>query len=76
LENQFGYTSADVTNEAYFVSKEYTRSGTFTQIDLKPAVYYYKAKKISKDSHCPESVVKDGSFKILSGQTTTIDVKL
>lgn len=81
-----GYNSTDIANDAFFASNQYGASpsslakASFTKDDLKIGVYYYKVKKSYNSTRCgtgqgiPADVVKNGSFTIEAGKTTTVDV--
>lgn len=75
-----GYSSTDIANNAFFVSKTYYVPDTFSQSNLAPAIYYYKAKRTftANDGQGPYTKVveKSGSFTIKSAQVTQISVNL
>lgn len=77
-----GYTSTDVANEAYFANsgQQINSPTTYNQGNLKAGIYYYKAKKTYNASSCgtgqgiPPTVIKSGSFTIIAGQKTSVNV--
>jgi hypothetical protein len=77
-----GYTSADVANESYFANsgQQINSPTTYNQGNLKAGIYYYKAKKTYNASSCgtgqgiPPTVIKSGSFTIIAGQKTSVNV--
>jgi len=75
-----GYTSTDVANNAFFVSKTYTTPSTFGYSNLTPAVYYYKATRSFTINNgggpIAQKIEKSGSFTISSGKTTSLSVDL
>jgi hypothetical protein len=79
VEVGIGYSSTDVSNNAFFASYEpwNTSSLTWTRDNLSPGVYYYKA--IKRSNNCgtgTKQVVntKSGSFTITAGQTTSVNI--
>lgn len=79
-----GYTSTDVTNEAFFAKSGgmISSPGTYSKNYLAPGKYYYKASKTFNKSVCgsyqtpPAVVTKNGSFTITAGKTTNISIDL
>lgn len=75
-----GYSSSDISNNAFFVSRSYSTPSTFTQSNLAPGLYYYKAVRTftTNDGSGPVSrkIEKSGSFTINSVKTTSITVGL
>jgi hypothetical protein len=70
----YGYSSTDVTNDAYIQSWKIKESQkTFIASDVKPGIYYYKAKKSSTDSKCA-TVIKTGTVTVNSGKITSVTI--
>jgi hypothetical protein len=77
-----GYSSADIANEAYFNQSASTGISPteHTVYNLTPGIYYYRAKKTFNANACgtgqgiPPVVIRSGSFTIVSGQTTNVNI--
>lgn len=77
-----GYTSNDIANDAFFAQSsdyQYDQLMPYVQNNLTPNIYYYKVKKTYKMScgtgqGIPPDVIRNGSFTITAGQTTTVNV--
>lgn len=77
-----GYSSTDVANETYFAQSGNIlySPANYTNSNLAPGTYYYKAKKTYRASFCapgngtPPAVTKSGAFTITSYQLTNVNV--
>lgn len=77
-----GYTSNDIANDAFFTQStnyQYYQNMPYVKNNLTPNTYYYKVKKTYKltcgtGQGVPPDVIRNGSFTITAGQTTTINV--
>ncbi len=75
-----GYSSNDISNNAFFAQGNYfTSPFSFVQGGLQPGIYYYKATK-KYSTNCgtmqgvPDDVIRTGSFTVVAGQTKNVEI--